>query len=235
MPAILPRATIPDDWALKSLCPLCGAAPLHVQREPDLPDRLTCARCGSAFLVEQGGSRICFTDLPAALLEHREEWMTFADAGALARQASAQKPAAPPPPDLPRRSEEILGVQLVEAATQEAHPEAQTVSFSAELPAAPMQDGMTTPGAEKQLSDDEVWQRAFRLYELGNTLARIEMILREGGNVSPEQIEAARRELEKIEHQRLARQNRSLKIAAGIILGLLLCILASVALSFWLR
>ncbi|NPV87681.1 MAG: hypothetical protein HPY45_16910 [Anaerolineae bacterium] len=231
MSAILPRATIPDDWALKSRCPLCGAAPLHVHREPDLPDRLACARCGSAFLVEQGGSRICFTDLPAALLEHREEWMTFAAASALARQAAVHKPAASPP----RRGEESLDVQRGEAAVKQAQPEAQTVSSSAQLPAAPIQDEMPTPGAEKPLSDDEVWQRALRLYELGNTLARIEMILREAGNVSPAQIEAARRKLEEIEHQRLARQNRSLKIAAGIILGLLLCILATVALSLWLR
>lgn len=231
MSAVQPRAAIPDDWASKSRCPLCQATPLRLLRESGLPDRLACVRCGAAFLVEQGGSRICFTDLPDPLIEHREEWMTFADAGALARQAPAQKPAAEPL----RHSQEMPRGRLGEAAAEETYPQAQTASFSAGLSAAPAQAGTAIPEAEKQLSDDEVWQRAFRLYELGNTLARIEMILREAGSASAEQIEAARRELEKLERQRLERQNRSLKIAAGVILALLLCILAAAALSLWMR
>jgi hypothetical protein len=67
MPDPQPRFEIPDAWAGKGRCPLCGASGLQVRHVSGAPDQMTCIRCRAAFEVEQDGARIRLTDVPLRL------------------------------------------------------------------------------------------------------------------------------------------------------------------------
>ena len=114
----LPRFEIPDAWAGKGQCPLCGAAGLQVRHVSGAPDRMTCVRCRAAFEVEPGGARIRLRDVPLPLFAPLVgAWLTMAEVTQQARSlvASAEKrsppapsPATDSPPATPPVSRELI-------------------------------------------------------------------------------------------------------------------------------
>jgi hypothetical protein len=99
MSAETARVHIPDEWALKARCPVCGGVPLKVQRQEGKPDQMKCERCHSAFEVEDGSSRIWFKSLApvlAALLSDR--WVTMSEVGEAVRSVMTRRASQTQPP-----------------------------------------------------------------------------------------------------------------------------------------
>lgn len=55
-----PRLKLPSDWIKDRRCFICGEASLQITHVEDLPDFVTCKRCRSAFVLEDGGQRIMY-------------------------------------------------------------------------------------------------------------------------------------------------------------------------------
>jgi hypothetical protein len=76
----LPRPILPDTWAAKTRCPVCGACALRVQHIPEDVDVMACRVCQSAFEVEENGEYLRFTRLAAPLAEIlANRWVTMAE------------------------------------------------------------------------------------------------------------------------------------------------------------
>ena len=65
---VIPRYHLPDDWSGKGACPVCRTpGRLSVQHQDVTPDRMLCGACGTAFEVENAGTRIRLAAAPPAL------------------------------------------------------------------------------------------------------------------------------------------------------------------------
>lgn len=63
-----PRDHLPDSWAHRGPCPVCGQAKsLAVLHNHSAPDQFVCERCNAAFELNAGGSQIRLMVLPQAL------------------------------------------------------------------------------------------------------------------------------------------------------------------------
>lgn len=128
MPA--PLTPIPPVWAERGHCPVCAATPLQAA-----PDHLTCPACGAAFEVEQGGSRLHLTHLPAGLHANPDEaWRTAAEVHAWVRGlaqrpgplASPPAPADPCPAEALARAQQLYALRHTSAQIQAILENAQT-------------------------------------------------------------------------------------------------------------
>lgn len=63
----MPRREIPESWVKNGRCPACGAANLKLNHLPDIPDYLTCVKCGISFEVENGGRYVRLKHVPESL------------------------------------------------------------------------------------------------------------------------------------------------------------------------
>jgi rubredoxin len=63
----LPWKDIPDAWAEKGTCPVCGAKPLKAVHLPDLPDYFLCTKCELSFELETNFKAIRVKNIPEKL------------------------------------------------------------------------------------------------------------------------------------------------------------------------
>ena len=59
-----PRITIEDSLVQSWACAICGEPKLRVAHVENLPDYVSCANCGSVFVMEEGGERIMYGKIP---------------------------------------------------------------------------------------------------------------------------------------------------------------------------
>ncbi|CAG1015453.1 hypothetical protein ANAEL_05267 [Anaerolineales bacterium] len=63
----MPRREIPESWVKNGRCPACGAANLKLTHLSDVPDYLSCSKCGISFEVENGGRYVRLKHVPDEL------------------------------------------------------------------------------------------------------------------------------------------------------------------------
>ncbi len=97
--ATRPRATLDDTFIEGRDCAICGEAALQVVHLPNLPDYVSCAHCKSAFLVEEGGERVFYGEIPEEYPKTAQfalrQW-TWPEA--IANRAREERPAPEPTP-----------------------------------------------------------------------------------------------------------------------------------------
>ena len=81
------------------------------------------------------------------------------------------------------------------------------------------------------LSDDEVWNRMFSLYRLGNNPKMIQFMLIQGG-ATQEQAETGFARLKRWSDQEASRQNRKLGLVGGVAAFIILVLIAGVAFTY---
>ncbi|NIM96243.1 MAG: hypothetical protein GTO18_21305 [Anaerolineales bacterium] len=105
--SLKPRKNLTDDFVSELSCAICGSPDLHVSHIETYPDFVACDNCGSAFVVEDGGSWIMYGKIPPEYSETREfalkQW-TWLDAVAQHAAKERERIEAerveeePPPP-----------------------------------------------------------------------------------------------------------------------------------------
>lgn len=90
-----PRLELEDTFARAKRCTICGAAALSVVHLKSFPDYVSCAACGAAFVMEDGGDRALYGSIPLEYPETRDfalkQWTSLE---AIAALAEAERPAA---------------------------------------------------------------------------------------------------------------------------------------------
>jgi hypothetical protein len=218
-----PLAMLPDAWAEKGRCPVCGSAPLAIERRLEA-DRLACGRCGTAFEVEDGGPRIRLARLPAPITAPPDgAWRMAAEAREWVRSLAAQRPAqttpaTPRPEPKPAPLAPGPAVAAPTPGLEPVPPEAPPSAASTENDAPP-----------------EALERARQLLALRHTLAQIEALLSRSGEWTPAQVRAVMASLAQADAQARARQKRNLWLAVGGTLGLLLVLFVGALALNWTR
>jgi len=138
------RLQLEDSFAREQACTICGESALSVVHLKGFPDYVTCARCGAAFVMEEGGQRAMYGSIPPGYPETRDfalkQWTSLEAIAALAEaerprrqsandggphEAAPAPPAAPtddqPSPGDPRKAE--LAVEARPAIEPAAEPE----------------------------------------------------------------------------------------------------------------
>src|SRR3990172_2196371 len=87
------RLQLEDSFAREQACTICGESALSVVHLKGFPDYVTCARCGAAFVMEEGGQRAMYGSIPPAYPETRDfalkQWTSLE---AIAALAEAERP-----------------------------------------------------------------------------------------------------------------------------------------------
>ena len=171
-----PRPTLPDAWAEKSHCPICGMIPLWVLHQQNAPDEMNCPRCGTAFRVERAGHHLYLIQTPPGYQQPvGEQWLPAKAIRAYAKQ-HPWNPTNPPPgePDMP--AEDIQTAPLSQPP-EAAKPAEQSEPIPVSLPDS-------APDVSPELV-----AKAKELHELGNSRTKIRTILMETEDISLEEIE----------------------------------------------
>ena len=149
-----PRLELEDSLAREQACTICGETALSVVHLKGFPDYVTCARCGAAFVMEEGGPRAMYGSIPPEYPETRDfalkQWTSLEAIAALAeaerprRQSpdhgGVQHPPAAPPLDDQSVSEDPLetevAVEAQPAVAPAVEPEPPLEPFVWPAPAA---------------------------------------------------------------------------------------------------
>jgi len=87
------RLELEDSFAREQACTICGESALSVVHLKGFPDYVTCARCGAAFVMEEGGPRAMYGSIPPEYPETRDfalkQWTSLE---AIAALAEAERP-----------------------------------------------------------------------------------------------------------------------------------------------
>jgi hypothetical protein len=208
------RAMIPESWAAKGNCPLCGAMPL-LHRPTLEADQLACPKCDLAFEVEDGGPHIRVKQLPAQVSAAPDgEWRTPREARHWIRaqfRTQAAPPKETPPPPAP------LVVTPTGAPAPQVSAEPEIVASAGNAPRESIAPACVTPPAE-------ALTKARRLFDLGQTPAQIQSVLARASEYTAEQVQAVMVVVAQWEAARRAKQQRKLLRAFGIIGSLVLAI-----------
>jgi ribosomal protein S27AE len=107
---------LPETWAEKMTCPICGSRPLGVFHPSNHADRFACGSCETSFELEDAGKRVRFVTLPQGMTPWmRGQWVLLDEAlaafelartgfsitlgdGSSGSPESTEKPAAAPAP-----------------------------------------------------------------------------------------------------------------------------------------
>ena len=200
-----PRPTLPDAWAEKSHCPICGMIPLWVLHQQTAPDEMNCPRCGTAFQVESSGRYLFLTQTPPGYQEPvGERWLPAKDI----RSFTKEHPWNPSPPAAPQPDSPPKDVQSeAEPQTVQDEPEAIPDFVADEMP----------------LVSSELVEKARELRELGNSPYKIRMILMETDKISAEEVEGVINVAFQDADSKNKRQNRTLLIIGGVLVVLCIC------------
>jgi len=132
------RLELEDSFAGEQACTICGETALSVVHLKGFPDYVTCARCGAAFVMEEGGPRAMYGSIPPEYPETREfalkQWTSLEAIAALAEAERPRRPsanhggvqhaaAAPPPDDQPSSEDPPETEVAVEAQPGAVEPE----------------------------------------------------------------------------------------------------------------
>lgn len=188
------RSKIPEEWAQKARCPVCRTNPMQLARSPNTKDRLSCSRCGTAFEIEEGGTRLLLIRVPSLLAQLQGKWLSVAEIQAIVQKIAQER--------VPHRITETTG------------------DVSTTSPAQPLTRDTSEPPKE----ESEALKRAKKLYELGNSLEQIQIALERNKNLSAAEIQLALEEIQKLEEQKSIHQKRRLWIGVGIAALVLACI-----------
>jgi hypothetical protein len=224
---------IPDAWAAKGHCPVCGGTPLQLRHEL-AADQLACGRCGAAFEVEDGGPRIRIQRLPARIAASPDDqWRTGPEARAWVQQLAARSVSAVAEtvavPTAPAQASHASANVSTEKPLSElisdppAIPPAPNFPPPA-IPAPPIISASTdlqSPNTNLQLPP-EALAKAKELFALRQTIPQIEAILLRSGQWTREQVQAVIAEITKLEMERRAQQRRRLLMAMSGLFTLLL-------------
>jgi hypothetical protein len=214
------RPTLPDSWAEKSHCPICGMIPLWVLHQQAAPDEMNCPRCGTAFQVETAGRHLYLTQTPPGYLEPvGERWLPAKDIRSYTKEHPwhPETPASsqPEPPLVPSAEDEkqTSPSQQSNIKTAQLQPEAIPDYVAGEMPTV----------------SAELVEKARELHELGNSRYKIRTILIDTEKISNEEadeiINVAFQEADK----KNERQNRTLLIVGGILVVLCICSIIAVS------
>ncbi len=130
---VVPRYHLPDDWSGKGACPVCRTpGRLRVQHQDVTPDRMVCGVCGTAFEVENAGTRIRLAATPPGLAASPagllNAWLTSAELLVVLERGAPTVPNSP--------FEEPLGTRAPQPALSAAPTPA--VSNVSKTPTAPL-------------------------------------------------------------------------------------------------
>lgn len=76
-----PKMQIPETWAAKMACPVCGSRPLGVFHPTGHADRFVCQSCETSFEIEDVGTRVRFITLPQGVTPWlRGSWTSLEEA-----------------------------------------------------------------------------------------------------------------------------------------------------------
>lgn len=190
-----PRPTLPESWAEKSHCPICGMIPLWVLHQHQSPDEMNCPRCGTAFRVERAGQHLYLTQTPPGYQQQLgERWLLAKDIRAYAQRHPWQPGSALPSTPAP-------------ASEQPAVP-----------PSVPL-------AAAPPLIPSPLVTKARELHALGNSRASIRTILLDTEDTNPSQVEEVLKVVFQDVEKKNVRQNRILLIVGVAVLLLCVCAL----------
>jgi hypothetical protein len=76
-----PKMQLPESWAEKMACPICGSRPLGVFHPSGHADRFACQSCETSFELEDAGKRVRFVTLPHGVTPWmRGQWVVLEEA-----------------------------------------------------------------------------------------------------------------------------------------------------------
>ena len=167
-----PRLELEDSLAREQACTICGETALSVVHLKGFPDYVTCARCGAAFVMEEGGPRAMYGSIPPEYPETRDfalkQWTSLEAIAALAeaerprRQlansdgahaAAAAPPAAPigdhPSPGDPLTARPAPQPVLAAEPVEEPEPPLEPLVWP-----APASEPVAEPGPQAEASPE---------------------------------------------------------------------------------
>ena len=196
------RQTIPDSWAEKALCVLCGYKPLTIERKGGDPDEMKCPRCGLSIVLDESGQYACISCLPKALqMASSTKWMKIPELVNYLKTAYNSRLKPEPSPFKDFDLEKVAAIPNDSSFT-ESIPENSGQSASSENP-------------------EELIFKIQALYDLGNPTWKIRQILKDSTKLTDEQIASALKEVEK---QEKSKANRgTLKLIALLAVFLMVC------------
>ena len=200
------RLNIPDEWANHARCPICEQLPMRVEHGSNVPDQMTCPRCGASFELEQGGSRILMTAMPQALhATMAGKWVTLAEVRSEVARLLQQHVHEAPAPE----------------ATAPAPRSALTPANAPTVQPAPPK-----PPVPQKVEDPKLAQyktSAKELYSLGNTVDQIRVILERTSRLKPEEINEVLVDVTALEKSKKSKQNQRMILIVVISLVILGC------------
>ncbi len=102
--ATRPRAKLDDTFIEGRDCAICGESALQVVHLPNLPDYVNCSHCKAVFLVEEGGERVFYGEIPEEYPKTAQFALRqWAWPEAVANRAREERPA-PEPTSAPEAS-----------------------------------------------------------------------------------------------------------------------------------
>ncbi len=216
MSKFAPRPTLPDIWAEKSHCPICGMIPLWVLHQQSGPDEMNCPRCGTAFQVDTTGRQLYLVQTPPGYLASiGERWLPAKEIRAFSKQHPwSSRPPTPGQTDPPAEEPQSKSSdESAEITPTQIEPESIPDEMAAEMPNV----------------SAELVAKARELNELGNSRYKIRMILMDTEKLSGDEIDeilnVAFQEVDK----KNQRQNRTILIVGGILVFLCLCSIIAVS------
>jgi hypothetical protein len=138
--AVTPRRSL-DDYAVDNLaCSICGQPSLQVKKVNNLPDFVSCTSCQAAFLVEEGGARVLYGQIPDSYPETKsyalKKWLLRE---AIDLQALKERPALRSRKDMPAPPTPPSGAPPSRPAKQPPAGQPSPGLPEAKMPAQPQQ------------------------------------------------------------------------------------------------
>jgi hypothetical protein len=197
---------IPDKWAEKGHCPICGNLTLRVVHHPEESDHLACVFCGCAFELEVDGPHIWLLRIGpeylTTLMPAEGIWISTIEL----RRLLMTQPSVPVPAPV------SIPISIPE---KEKNPVYTTAANN--FPDLP-----NTPDIE-DLTQEEVERRAFALAELGNSASTIKTVL-SGSGIPESQVSTA---LDEITTKRVKKKSPLPLALAVTILVITACLSAA--------
>jgi hypothetical protein len=218
MGEIRPRSFIPLEWGKKTCCPLCSDSGMSVLHQADMPDQLSCRRCGFSFELDTTGEHLYVTHWPPSISARAGSagllWLTVGELKSFARQIDQAGNDPIPGPS----SAQALPLEILSDDEDQNRQGPQEESDSPVLP----------PGGKRlpppDLPDLQVFIRNMRA--LGNSYDKISLILEQRAS-SPSQRENALEACREMERQEHGRQQK--KLVFSVLAVLLVFLVAGMA------
>ena len=206
------RQTIPDAWAERARCPLCGSGGMRVQHLAGSADQLRCTACGLAFELEMDGARLHVYRWPDSLpflhIMVSDDWRNAAELRSLVKQmTSGSDMAAPPAPAAPAQP-----TPPVITAQAETTPVMPGPAGATALP--PVASPQSAPPA---LDATAIGIRIKQLRALGNSPKEIRTTLTQAEK-DPERVQAILGIIDQMDRYEQARQGNKLAWSLGILM-----------------